>query len=182
MQEKIRRAGTGSQVLTLVFGMWLTAGMFLERWENSRAAAGEADRLAGGGGTELLLYSGLAASILWLGWFMVRGKLLHGSWKSGLPDGYGAGLAGAGLFLLGSLGGLLWQLAGELQPGGIEEHYSPNPAAADCRSRAARNLPVPGGMAAARPCSPGGGSCGRGCCHWLSALRSPHSLSALTGC
>ncbi|AEI44115.1 hypothetical protein [Paenibacillus mucilaginosus] len=125
MQEKIRRAGTGSQVLTLVFGMWLTAGMFLEQWENSRAAAGEADRLAGGGGAELLLYSGLAASILWLGWFMVRGKLLHGSWKSGLPDGYGAGLAGAGLFLLGSLGGLLWQLAGELQPGGIEEHYSP---------------------------------------------------------
>ncbi|WP_426446775.1 hypothetical protein ACP26L_23185 [Paenibacillus sp. S-38] len=122
---QIRRAGIGSQVLTLVFGIWLTIGLFMERWEISRPGGGAADELIGGRGAELLLYSGFAVFVLWMGWLLIQGKLLFGSWKTGLPDGYGAGLAGAGLFLLGMLGGYLWQLAGGLQADSIEAFYSP---------------------------------------------------------
>ncbi|MCZ8521138.1 hypothetical protein [Paenibacillus sp. KR2-11] len=121
-ERGIRRAGRTSQILTLVFGGWMTAGLFLREAALDRLPAANDHMLTPWNG---VWYSGYAVSVLWLAWLAVSGRLLTGYWRSGVPEGYGSGMAGAVLGGIGMLGGVLWRaILGE--PAGAEAIYSPS--------------------------------------------------------
>lgn len=98
-----------TNAVTVALGTWLTIGAFVDAWAHNNL-----DRLE----TfftpwHALLYSGFAASSAWIGWQVWR-RLPDprtGRWdRAQVPAGYGLGLLGAGVFLIGGVGDMVWHL------------------------------------------------------------------------
>jgi hypothetical protein len=87
-----------------VLGTWLTAGLVVDGW---------AHRNLGGLETfftpwHALFYSGFTATAAWMGWQVLRAQDGGQRGRAAVPLGYGFGLVGVGVFVLGGVGDLLW--------------------------------------------------------------------------
>ncbi|MBI3686912.1 MAG: hypothetical protein HY241_06125 [Actinobacteria bacterium] len=111
---------TGVHVVTVVLGTWLMVGAFVDAWAHNNLAQLETFFTPWHG----LLYSGFAASAGWIGWQVWRHQPRGGWDRTRVPAGYGLGLAGAGLFLLGGLGDMTWHVLLGIEVG-IDALYSP---------------------------------------------------------
>jgi hypothetical protein len=109
-------------LVTAVLGTWLVGGAFLDGWAHNTRPRLETFFTP----WHAVLYSGYAASAVWLCWSMwsprrwrqlAGGAGLSGgaggwrNWRYSIPAGYAPALAGAGLFLISGLGDLSWHLA-----------------------------------------------------------------------
>lgn len=85
---------------------WLFVGLFLDRWTREHASQPESLFTL----WSAIFYSGYLAttfSLLLIVWFGKKKK--GGTWTANIPEGFGHAIAGAGLFLLGGIGDMLWR-------------------------------------------------------------------------
>jgi hypothetical protein len=113
------RMGWRGDLVTAVLGAWLVGGAFLDGWAHNTRPVLETFFTP----WHAVLYSGYAASAVWLCWSVwSRHRRLRvaglgpgagggRSWRRSIPAGYGPALAGAALFLAAGLGDLSWHLA-----------------------------------------------------------------------
>ncbi|MFC4811019.1 hypothetical protein [Paenibacillus sp. GCM10023250] len=98
------RVATGKEYVTILFGVWLIAGVFVDGFAHNHGAVETFFTP-----WHAILYSGFMASAIWMGWLLLQAKRASGvSWTEAAPAGYGLGLIGVGLFLLGGLGDMYW--------------------------------------------------------------------------
>jgi hypothetical protein len=106
-QEDDARAGRprwGEDLATIVCGLWMLIGLAIDGWAHHTRAQLEEFFTP----WHALLYSGYAASALWLAWLVWRGRRAGRVGRDAIPRGYGLGLAGALLFGAAGLGDMLW--------------------------------------------------------------------------
>jgi hypothetical protein len=111
-QEQVRLGGR-DDAITIVLGLWLMGGVFIDGWaHNSRT-------LVEGFFTpwHAVLYSGYAASTAWLCWLVLRQRRTGRAGLAAIPRGYELGLAGAFLFGIGGLGDMLWHITIGIETG-----------------------------------------------------------------
>jgi len=95
-------------LLTVVFGACLIAGVFADGWAHNNILA---DVQADGFFTAWhgLLYSGFAATAAWTFWLAYRRRdRTPRWWVDGWPAGYRLGALGVVIFLTGGLGDMVW--------------------------------------------------------------------------
>lgn len=107
-------------LLTVVFGSWMTAGLFLDGYFHQNID----------GPTEsfvtpwhAVFYAGFCASAFWL-WTMARRRATGRPWLRSLPPGYEAAGVGVALFALGGAGDAAWHNAFGVERG-IDALLSP---------------------------------------------------------
>lgn len=101
------RLGRRDNLLTIAFGIWLLAGIFIDGWAHNSRTLVESFFTP----WHAVLYSGYAASSLWLCWLVLRQQRAGFAGRAAIPRGYELGLVGALIFGLGGLGDLLWHVA-----------------------------------------------------------------------
>ncbi|AZN42967.1 hypothetical protein [Paenibacillus albus] len=100
------RVTTGKDYLTILFGMWLIGGIFVDGFAHNHGVVETFFTP-----WHAILYSGFMASALWMAWLLYRSKRATGaSWVKAVPVGYGLGLVGVGIFLLGGLFDMYWHI------------------------------------------------------------------------
>jgi hypothetical protein len=85
-----------------LLGLWLTGGAHLDAWAHEHGLAESFFTPWHG-----VLYSGYAALALALGITFVRNVRARGAWDA-MPAGYRLSLLGAGVFLIGGIGDMIW--------------------------------------------------------------------------
>ncbi|WP_127531302.1 hypothetical protein [Paenibacillus kobensis] len=92
--------------MTIVFGAWLIGGIFVDGYAHNHGVVETFFTP-----WHAILYSGFLACALWMGWQVLRTKRASGlPWRKSVPDGYGLGLAGVGVFLIGGLCDMAWHI------------------------------------------------------------------------
>jgi hypothetical protein len=89
--------------VTMALALWLISGVFIDGWAHINVAGTKETFFTPWHG---VLYSGFAATAVWITLPALRGRR-RGLRKS-IPYGYGLGVVGLGLFLLGGLGDAIW--------------------------------------------------------------------------
>ncbi|WP_219838657.1 hypothetical protein [Paenibacillus sp. R14(2021)] len=98
------RVSTGKEYWTVLFGVWLIGGVFVDGFAHNHGVVETFFTP-----WHAILYSGFLASALWMGWLLYQSKTVNGSsWTAAAPVGYGLGLIGTVVFLLGGLGDMYW--------------------------------------------------------------------------
>ncbi|MBM7566898.1 hypothetical protein [Paenibacillus sacheonensis] len=109
------RLSTNKEYITILFGIWLIGGVFVDGFAHNHGVVETFFTP-----WHAILYSGFMASAIWMGWLLYRSKTQSGStWREAVPVGYGLGLAGVFIFLLGGLGDMIWHTVF-----GIEQNVS----------------------------------------------------------
>lgn len=100
------RMTTNKHYITIVFGLWLIAGVFIDGFAHNHGAVETFFTP-----WHAILYSGFLASAAWMTWLLYRSKqAAGGTWAQAAPTGYGLGLIGVVVFLLGGLGDMGWHI------------------------------------------------------------------------
>lgn len=110
---------------TVLFGLWMTVGLFLDGYFHQNLGAGS-DGESFATPWHAVFYAGFIASALWLA-AMSRRRAAAGSrhWRlSDLPPGYDGARIGLALFGLGGLGDAMWHSAFGVERG-IDALLSP---------------------------------------------------------
>jgi hypothetical protein len=119
-RQEQARLGAREDMITIALGFWLLAGLFIDGWAHNTGTRVETFFTP----WHAALYSGYAASALWLcglvWWQMRSGKV----GLAAIPRGYELGLVGAALFGLGGLADMTWHLIFGIEVG-IEALLSP---------------------------------------------------------
>jgi hypothetical protein len=89
-----QRTSWRDDMVTAALSGWVVTGMALDAWAHQNASQLETFLTPWHG----VLYSGFVALMAWMAW-----KAL-----AGMPVGYGLGLVGAGIFLVGGVGDWIW--------------------------------------------------------------------------
>lgn len=106
---------------TVLFGLWMTVGLFLDGYFHQNLDAGGESFLTP---WHAVFYSGFAAMVLWLT-RMARRRAGAADWRlSSLPAGYGAARIGLALFAVGGVGDAAWHNAFGVERG-IDALLSP---------------------------------------------------------
>ncbi len=92
------------ELITITLGLWMLIGLAIDGWAHHTRAQLEEFFTP----WHALLYSGYAASALWLCWLVWRGRRAGRIGRDAIPRGYGLGLAGALLFGAAGFGDMLW--------------------------------------------------------------------------
>ncbi|MFN8517117.1 MAG: hypothetical protein U0841_32015 [Chloroflexia bacterium] len=114
------RLGAREDTITIALGFWLLAGLFIDGWAHNTGTRVETFFTP----WHAALYSGYAASALWLCglvWWQLRAGKVG---LAAIPRGYELGLVGAALFGLGGIGDMTWHLILGIEVG-IEALLSP---------------------------------------------------------
>ncbi len=109
-------------VITGLAGLWLMIGLFVDGWAHNNLAQLETFFTPWHG----LFYSGFTASALWMLWLVHRERRRRGggSLVDAIPDGYGLGIVGLGLFAVGGVGDMLWHIRYGIEVS-VDALYSP---------------------------------------------------------
>jgi hypothetical protein len=100
------RITTGKHLATVLFGLWLIGGVFIDGFAHNHGVVETFFTP-----WHAILYSGFLASAAWMVWLVYREKRKTGStWSLSIPEGYGLGLTGVAVFLLGGVGDMIWHI------------------------------------------------------------------------
>ncbi|RAP77102.1 hypothetical protein [Paenibacillus montanisoli] len=100
------RVSTGKDYWTILFGMWLIGGVFVDGFAHNHGVVETFFTP-----WHAILYSGFMASAIWMVWLLYVSKRTTGApWTKAAPVGYGLGLIGVLIFLLGGLGDMYWHV------------------------------------------------------------------------
>jgi hypothetical protein len=96
-----------NHLITMLMGSWLIIGLFLDGFAHQHLAVESFFTP-----WHAVLYSGFLASAAWIFWITYRNKikLPDSSWVSAIPLGYGLGVAGVFIFLVGGIGDMIWHI------------------------------------------------------------------------
>ncbi|QHT62736.1 hypothetical protein GXP70_23975 [Paenibacillus lycopersici] len=98
------RVATSKDYMTILFGIWLIGGIFIDGFAHNHGVVETFFTP-----WHAILYSGYLASAAWMGWLLFQSKKATGlSWTKAAPVGYGLGLIGVVIFLIGGLGDMYW--------------------------------------------------------------------------
>ncbi len=97
------RSTRGEDLLTVGFGAWLIAGIFLDGWAHNHAKPETFFTPWHG-----LFYSGFLATATWMCVLVQRRWTGGARGRGAVPVGYGLGLAGVALFALGGVADMAW--------------------------------------------------------------------------
>ncbi|MGZ4030913.1 MAG: hypothetical protein ACXVDJ_01865 [Tumebacillaceae bacterium] len=98
------RTSVGKNLMTMVFGMWLIAGVFIDGFAHNHGVVETFFTP-----WHAILYSGFLATAAWIMCVIFQNKRTAGlSWLQSIPQGYGIGTVGIFVFLLGGLGDMWW--------------------------------------------------------------------------
>ena len=115
-------ASNREHLLTVVFGLWMTIGLFLDGYFHQNLESDEESFLTPWHG---VFYAGFAASVLWLAAMSRRRSAGEVDWSlRSLPPGYDGARAGIALFALGGVGDAAWHTAFGVERG-IDALLSP---------------------------------------------------------
>jgi hypothetical protein len=89
--------------VTMALATWLIGGVFIDGWAHINVPGTKETFFTPWHG---VLYSGFAATAAWITLPVIRGR--RRGLRESIPYGYGLGLVGLGLFLLGGLGDGIW--------------------------------------------------------------------------
>jgi hypothetical protein len=89
--------------ITVALALWLISGVFIDGWAHINVAGTQETFFTPWHG---VLYSGFAATAVWITLPGLRGR--QRGFRQSIPYGYGLGVVGLGLFLLGGLGDAIW--------------------------------------------------------------------------
>jgi hypothetical protein len=107
--ESNREATAREHLLTVLFGLWMTVGLFADGYFHQNL---ESDSESFFTPWHALFYSGFAASALWLASMARRRGGGRGKgWLRSLPPGYGGAGVGVVLFAAGGVGDAAWHTA-----------------------------------------------------------------------
>lgn len=119
-RSPVRRRTTRSEdLVTIVLGLWLIAGLFLDGYAHQHLITGEEGFFTP---WHAVFYGGYAAVAVWTVELVRRRR--GGTLLDRVPHGYGAAVAGVGLFGLGGIGDGLWHAAFGVETG-IDALLSP---------------------------------------------------------
>jgi hypothetical protein len=93
-----------AELVTMVLATWFMVGAFLDAWAHANLALLETFFTPWHG----VLYSGFAAIGAWIGWQVMRAQQSGRRGLDAVPVGYGWGLAGLAIFMVGGIGDMLW--------------------------------------------------------------------------
>jgi hypothetical protein len=105
--EHAARLDWRDDLVTVLLGLWLLAGLFVDGWAHFNLAQLETFFTP----WHAIFYSGYGASAVWLCWLIRRGRRAGRVGLAAIPRGYELGLVGVVLFGAGGVGDLLWHLA-----------------------------------------------------------------------
>jgi hypothetical protein len=92
--------------MTILFGAWLIGGVFIDGYAHNNGLVETFFTP-----WHAILYSGYVASATWMVWLLFRTKHATGlPWLKSAPEGYGLGLIGSGIFLLGGIVDMIWHI------------------------------------------------------------------------
>ncbi|WNR43329.1 hypothetical protein [Paenibacillus roseipurpureus] len=97
--------GTSKHAITMVMGMWLIIGLFIDGFAHNHGAVETFFTPWHG-----ILYSGYLACAIWI-FHMIRSNKINtmsASWIEAIPAGYKLGAFGVILFFFGGLGDMYW--------------------------------------------------------------------------
>jgi hypothetical protein len=96
-----------NHLITMLMGSWLIIGIFLDGFAHNHGAVESFFTP-----WHAALYSGFLASAAWIFWLTYRNKinLPNGSWIDAIPLGYGLGVVGVFIFLIGGVCDMLWHI------------------------------------------------------------------------
>lgn len=114
------RLGARDDTITILLGLWLMAGLFIDGWAHNSRTLVETFFTP----WHALLYSGYAASSAWLCWLVLWQRRAGRIGLAAVPRGYELGLAGAFLFGIGGLGDMLWHITFGIETG-LKALFSP---------------------------------------------------------
>ncbi len=98
------RVTTKENLVTLIGGIWLTAGLFIDGYAHSNIIKDGEDFFTPWHG---FFYSGFTFTAAWIGWLMWQ-RRQPGSLRDWIPGGYGPSVVGLGIFTAGGLGDMVW--------------------------------------------------------------------------
>ncbi len=99
------RAGWTDNLITIVMGLWLIAGVFVDGFAHANLRGTIESFFTPWHG---ILYSGFTAAALWTMWLVVREVRKGRTGFAAIPIGYDLGLAGVAIFGLGGIGDMIW--------------------------------------------------------------------------
>ncbi|MDR6623165.1 hypothetical protein J2X81_003434 [Sinomonas atrocyanea] len=100
-----RRATTAAEdTLSLVAGLWLLTGTYVDGWAHNNLAHLETFFTP----WHAVLYSGFAANAVWIGFLVWRRRRRGSRWMDAVPAGYGGAAIGVVLFLVSGVADLAW--------------------------------------------------------------------------
>ncbi|SDW44959.1 hypothetical protein [Paenibacillus sp. CF384] len=106
MNTRVVRVSTAKEYWTIVFGIWLIGGIFVDGYAHNHGVVETFFTK-----WHAILYSGFMVSAMWMCWLLYRSKRTTGlPWTKAAPVGYGLGLIGVVIFLLGGLFDMYWHV------------------------------------------------------------------------
>jgi hypothetical protein len=100
------RVSTKKHYITILFGMWLIGGIFVDGYAHNHGVVETFFTP-----WHAILYSGFIASGIWMTWLLYLSRRATGlPWTQAAPVGYGLGLVGVAVFLIGGLGDMIWHI------------------------------------------------------------------------
>jgi hypothetical protein len=115
------RLGARDDTITILLGLWLMAGLFIDGWAHNSRTLVESFFTP----WHAILYSGYAASAAWLCGLVLWQRRAGRVGRAAIPRGYELGLAGAFLFGLGGLGDMLWHITFGIETTSLKALLSP---------------------------------------------------------
>jgi hypothetical protein len=101
------RLSRRADMVTVALSAWLVGGLFVDGWAHNTRPQLETFFTP----WHAVLYSGYAASALWIAWAVGSRRRAGAPWRDRVPAGYGLALAGLVLFAASGLGDMAWHLA-----------------------------------------------------------------------
>ncbi|MBL0386930.1 hypothetical protein JJB07_09715 [Tumebacillus sp. ITR2] len=100
----LKSPSTGKNIVTMLLGTWLIGGVFVDGFAHNHGVVETFFTP-----WHAILYSGFVATAAWILWMIAQIKRKNGvSWAQAVPRGYGLGVIGIFVFLLGGLGDMAW--------------------------------------------------------------------------
>ena len=108
-------------VITLVTGVWLLTGTYVDGWAHNNLRDLETFFTP----WHAILYSGFAACALWIAALTWRRRAPGARWREAIPAGYGAAAAGVVLFLISGAADFAWHSVFGIEQG-LKALFSPS--------------------------------------------------------
>jgi hypothetical protein len=96
-------AGPRFHLIAMALSFWMISGVFIDGWAHLNVAGTKETFFTPWHG---VLYSGFAGLAAWITFPALKGR--RGNLRETIPFGYGLGLVGLGIFMLGGIGDAVW--------------------------------------------------------------------------
>lgn len=100
------RLSTREELVTCALGTWMLAGLYLDGWAHRNLDLQDSITTP----WHAVFYSGYVAFATWIAWMALRRVRAGARGMAAVPVGYGVGLLGIAIFMLGGLGDQVWHL------------------------------------------------------------------------